>query len=163
MTNYAFCRCNEWPSIRERVHPFFCLPLLLLFFLLRLPQPLAPPRLSLVFLFLFLPFLVSLAMSLLSRCVHTRGLHQTCLSLGREGDVMALSGRPRRRSAACTISPRIGLPPPSLIYGIPHGYLVLKKDPSSPRRSLPPPPASPNLSDLPRFLMPSPTGIRSSS
>lgn len=66
------------------------------------------PRLS-FFVFHSLSYFASL---LSLPCVRTRGLHQVCLSpAAREGDVTALSARPRRRSATCTaISPRIEPP-----------------------------------------------------
>lgn len=96
MTNYAFCRCNERPSIWERVHPF-----IIIFFF---------------FFFSFLPRQVfSAASSLLLffalRHVHTRGLHQACLSpLGGENDVTALFGlakeMQRRYTISCAVKPQ---------------------------------------------------------
>lgn len=64
MTNYAFCRCNERPSIWERVHSSIIIIFFLFFF--RAGVFFAA---SSLFLFFLAP-----------RHVHTRGLHQACLS-----------------------------------------------------------------------------------
>lgn len=67
MTNYAFCRRNERPSIWERVHPFIIIIFFFFFFFFFLPRQVFSAVSSL--LLFFAP-----------RHVHTRGLHQACLS-----------------------------------------------------------------------------------
>lgn len=139
MTNYAFCRSNERPSIWERVHPFIII---------------------IFFFFFFLPrrvFSAASSLLLFSRLdMHIRADYIRRVSrLRRENDVTALSGRPKRRDAATgTISRTVeSVATVELIYEV---LTNLKKQKKHRLFFLSFFPASLDLSDLPRFLMPLP-------